>query len=121
MLALNCADSFPAIMLWFIFLIVLVQCTINSNAQEYIDAFSLVTKYLQYNLQEMSDKQLQVIAYAEQGDLHSLNLIGKALYSDKRTVFGPPNVSMASLFFYSAAVKRHVQASFNLGRCYARV
>ena len=82
-------------------------------------AWDLVESYLKVDKSKLAPAQLEMLMKAKNGDANALNIIGKALWSDKRSVFGDPDPSLATQFFYAAAEEGNVEAIFNLGRAFA--
>lgn len=93
--------------------------TVGQEIEDNI-AWSLVQDYLKVDTKALNQQQLAIVDRARNGDLDALNTIGKALSMDKRTVFGEPDTSLAAQFFFAAAQKGHVRATYNLGNAFAQ-
>ena len=88
-----------AVCLWLLLLSVLRLSCRGATVEEDSVAFDLVQRHLQVpDASKLSAAQTDVINRARAGDLDALNLIGKALYGDKRTVFGDPDAPLAAQF-----------------------
>ena len=92
--------------------LLLVSCLVVLGQQSLLDL-------LKVDESSLNERQLEILQQARSGDAASLTLLGKTLFSTKRSVFGDPDWELAARFFHAAAEKGHAPAQFQLGRVFA--